>query len=223
MDSESYFYNCSKPYLDSISPTLYEEMTGIVSRLSKRDTQSEINKDLFWMLTSEKWNFDIAPDGIDSNPPGDLQIKKLSFSEIRQLNNRNMCLTSTNLQAKWHTDFGKSFKRGIVQIALQFGRIEAMLKDFCGFRVAYAERRLALGIEIVLSDPHRYFAHSGNAIGGMANFSIARHTLTTIGLDCPIWLVGIRDILQKRFLMKQLSKRIKTSWDIEGFIEDFNS
>jgi hypothetical protein len=30
-----------------------------------------------------------------------------------------------------------------------------------------------------------------NAIGGMASFDIAKNTLNTIGLDCPIWLLGI--------------------------------
>ena len=153
MNFKSYFYNCFKPYVDSISSTLYEEITGIVSRLSKRDTQSEINKDLFWMLTSEGWNFDTAPAGIDSNPPLDLQIEKLALSEIRQqMNNRDICLTSTNLNAKWHTDFGKFFERGVVQVEAQFGKIEAIFKDFCGFR-------------------------------------IAKDTLTTIGLDCPSWVV----------------------------------
>lgn len=73
-----------------------------------------------------------------------------------------------------------------------------MFKDFCGFRIAYAERRLALGIEIVLSEPVKYFAHRKSSIGGMASFDVARETLTTIGLECPIWLVGI--ISLDRFL-----------------------
>jgi len=58
-------------------------------------------------------------------------------------------------------------------------------------RIAYAERRLTLGIEIVLSNPTSYFAHRKNAIGGLASFDIAKNTLNTIGLDCPIWLIGI--------------------------------
>ena len=41
--------------------------------------------------------------------------------------------------------------------------LEAMFKDFCGFRIAYAERRLDLGIVIVLSDPPAYFAQRKNA------------------------------------------------------------
>jgi len=78
-----------------------------------------------------------------------------------------------------------------VQLEAQFGKVESMFKDFCGFRIAYAEKRLALGIEIVLSDPMAYFAHRKNAVGGMANFQIAKNTLRTIGIDCPIWLIGL--------------------------------
>jgi hypothetical protein len=66
-----------------------------------------------------------------------------------------------------------------------------MFKDFCGFRIAFAERRLALGIEIVLLEPIKYFAHRKASIGGMASFDVARETLTTIGLECPIWLIGV--------------------------------
>jgi hypothetical protein len=68
-----------------------------------------------------------------------------------------------------------------------------MFKDFCDFRIAFAERKLALGIEIVLSDPNGYFAHRKSAVGGMASFNIAKNTLATIGLDCPIWLIGIEE------------------------------
>ena len=100
-------------------------------------------------------------------------------------------MTSTTLNTRWHSDFAKQFGSNLVQLEAQFGKVEAMFKDFCGFRIAYAERRLALGIEIVLSNPIVYFAHRRNAIGGMANFKIAKDTLNSIGLDCPIWLVGI--------------------------------
>ena len=71
--------------------------------------------------------------------------------------------------------------------------MEAMFKDFCGFRIAYSERRLALGIEVVLVDPNSYFAHRRKVISGMASCEMAKETLNGIGLDCPIWLVGIRD------------------------------
>jgi hypothetical protein len=68
-----------------------------------------------------------------------------------------------------------------------------MFKDFCGFSIARYERRMALGIEIVLCEPYKYFSHRKNAVGGMAYFEIAKSTLPAIGLDCPIWLVGIKE------------------------------
>ena len=105
-------------------------------------------------------------------------------------NNRNLCLTSTTLHTRWHADDAKSYGSNLVQIEAQFGKVEAMFKDFCGFRIAYAERRLALGVEVVLTDPPAYFSRRKNAVSGMASFDIAKNTLTSIGPDCPIWLIG---------------------------------
>jgi hypothetical protein len=67
-----------------------------------------------------------------------------------------------------------------------------MFKDFCGFRIGNYERRLSLGIEIVICEPTVYFSHRKNAVSGMAYFDIARKTLPAIGLDCPIWLIGMK-------------------------------
>jgi hypothetical protein len=92
-----------------------------------------------------------------------------------------------------YSDFGKQFDAGIVQVEAQFGKMEAMFTDFCGFRMAYGEKRLALGIEIVMVDPGSYFAHRRNSVTGMARFKTAKDTLNAIGLDCPICLVGIQD------------------------------
>lgn len=35
----------------------------------------------------------------------------------------------------------------------------------------------------------------------MANFKIAKDTLNSIGLDCPIWLVGIIELLDDSSLI----------------------
>jgi hypothetical protein len=192
MKPESYYYNCSPEHINSIDPHLYGQILTIVEILPKRQTQSEINSDLFWYLTSDGWFYDSVPTGAkDSRPDG--FRKNTLLQEIKNRNKRNQCLTSTTLNTRWHSDFAKSFGSKLVQIEAQFGKVEAMFKDFCGFRIAYAERRLALGIEIVLSEPNSYFAHRKHAIGGMASFDIAKNTLTTIGLDCPIWLIGIRE------------------------------
>ena len=185
-----YYYNCSPEYIQTIDPSIYDQIISIVGRIPKRQTQSEINTDLFGLFTSERWNYDTVPPGVTESSIEVSHIDQ-SLDEIKKNNNRNLCLTSTTLDTRWHADFAKSFDSKLVQIEAQFGKVEAMFKDFCGFRIAYAERRLDLGIVIVLSNPPEYFAHRKNAISGMANFDIAKNTLTTIGLDCPIWLIGI--------------------------------
>jgi len=190
MNSQSYFYNCSPEYINSIDEHLHDQIITTIEQLPKRQTQSEINSELFWYLTSDGWFYDSVPTGTDGRQPDGLN-KTLSLQDIKDRNQRNLCLTSTTLNTRWHADYAKSFGSKLVQVEAQFGKVEAMFKDFCGFRIAYSERRLALGIEIVLSDPNSYFAHRRHAIGGMASFDIAKRTLNTIGLDCPIWLVGI--------------------------------
>lgn len=188
---DDYFYNCSKEYVDSISRNLYPTITHIINNLSRRDTQTLINQDLFWLLGNQDWNYDSIPKDTPITPPDDLRLNNLSKTDLIKKNTRDLCLSSTTLDAKWHSDFAKNFDGKLVQIEAQFGTIEAMFKDFFGFRVAYFERRLHLGIEIVNSKPNDYFSHRKNSVSGMAYFKIARETLSAIGLDCPIWLIGI--------------------------------
>lgn len=192
MKLDNYFYNCSKEYLDSIDPNLHAEIKEVIANLPKRQTQTEINNDLFWLLSDRGWAYDTLSGVLDS-PPRGLGIKNTSTPKGRRENNRSLCLTSTTLDASWHSDFAKLFGSNLVQVEAQFGKVESMFKDFCGFRIAGYERRLALGVEIVLCEPSKYFSHRKNSIGGMAYFEIARKTLPAIGLDCPIWLIGIRE------------------------------
>lgn len=192
MEPVHFFYGCSREYIDSISQTLFEEIVGIIGNLPKRQTQSGINNDLFWLLTDKGWSYDTL-SGASATPPSDLKIKCSNRPETEQRNDRSLCRTSSTLGATWHSDFAEAFSGKLVQIEVQFGKVESMFKDFCGFRIARYERRLTLGIEIVMKEPAKYFAHRKASIGGMAYFEIARKTLPAIGLDCPIWLVGISE------------------------------
>ena len=63
-------------------------------------------------------------------------------------------------------DFVKAYGSKLPQIEGQFGKIEAMFKDYRGLRIAFAKQRQSLGIEIVLSEPVRYFAHRKSPIRG---------------------------------------------------------
>ena len=192
MNLRSYFYNCSPEYIESIHPDLLTEVRSIIRMLPKRETQSQINEDLFWLFTHKEWCYDTVPAGTAPECPFELDIME-SLEVIKDRNLRDFCLTSSTLDTRWHADFAKRYGTNLVQVEAQFGKVEAMFKDFCGFRIAYAERRLALGIEIVLVNPPGYFAHRKNAVSGMASFDVAKNTLATIGLDSPIWLVGVEE------------------------------
>jgi hypothetical protein len=192
MKAESYYYNCSPSYIDSIAPDLQAQITETIEVMPKRSTQSEIDFDLFWLLTSIGWSFAKAPSGISAVPDECLGLD-CQLRDIKPLNLRRLCRTTETLDNHWYADFGKQFDAGIVQIETQFGKMEALFKELCGFRMAYAERRLALGIEIVMVNPGGYFARRKSAASGLARFKMAKDTLNTIGLDCPIWLVGIAE------------------------------
>jgi len=188
--SEHYFYNCSKEYVESIDPELYTEMDDVLCKLPKRNVQAGINSDLFQLLTENNWAYDSIPQNSAST---DLN-GRIGKGKSQKDNKRHLCSTSTTLlNASWHSDFARSYALGLVHLEVQFGKVESMFKDFCGFRIAYFERRLALGIEIVMSEPSKYFAHRKGAVSGMAYFDIAKRTLPAIGLDCPIWLIGIKE------------------------------
>lgn len=192
MKAESYYYNCSPSYINSISSDLQSQIDETIEILPKRDTQSEIKFDLFWLLTSMGWSYDTTPSGIPNEPDECLGLD-CQLKDIKPRNERSLCLTSETLENRLYADFGKQFDDGVVQVEAQFGKTEAMFKDFCGFRMAYAEKRLALGVEVVMVDPGAYFTHRKNSVSGMARFKTAKDTLNAIGLDCPIWIVGIEE------------------------------
>ena len=102
MKSDSYFFNCSQQYLDSVFHMLHGEIIEVIRSLPKRMTQAEINADLFWALTSRGWSYDSRPSGVSSRPPDDLGIKDVSLENQRLLNQRHLCVTSTTIEAGWH-------------------------------------------------------------------------------------------------------------------------
>ena len=103
MNPESYFYNCSPEYINSIDAHLHDQIITIINQLPKRQTQSEINSDLFWYLTSGGWFYDSVPTSAKNNQPDGL-TENISLKEIKNQNKRNQCLTSTTLNTHWHAE-----------------------------------------------------------------------------------------------------------------------
>ena len=56
MQRQSYFYNCSLEYVESLPPRLPAQVLDVVGEMQKRPTQSELNRDLWWLLVSRGWS-----------------------------------------------------------------------------------------------------------------------------------------------------------------------
>jgi hypothetical protein len=91
-----YYYSCSPEYVQTIDSSLYDQIISAVGRVPKRQTQSEINADLFWLFTSEGWMYDTVPTGVATGST-DVGGINQSLDAIKSENNRNLCLTSTTL------------------------------------------------------------------------------------------------------------------------------
>ena len=191
MEFKSFHYNCTAEYIETIDPRLQDEVGAIVRMLPRRDTPELIKEDLFWLFTHKGWCYDTMPAQSNPECPFELDIME-SLEVVRDRNLRELCLTSSTLETRWHADFAKRYGNRLVQVEAQMGQAEEMFKDFCGFRIAHAEGRLALGIEIVLIDPARHRPQGHRTGNHPASYDIAKQTLTTIGLDSPIWLLGIK-------------------------------
>jgi hypothetical protein len=107
MKLESYYYNCSPEYINTIDPGLHAEIAAIIDLLPKRQKQTEINTDLFWLMTNKDWYYDTVPQGYSRKPPDEFGIAR-SLQEIREWNDRRLCTTSITLDTRWHADFAKA-------------------------------------------------------------------------------------------------------------------
>jgi hypothetical protein len=191
MKHVEYFYQCSPDYVNAIYENLRAEILALIERLPKREFQNQVNQDFVWLLGTQGWAFDTLPAGFPESPPAEFDLGNVTRENLRKNNKRDLCRTSVTLDAGWMADFARVFGLNRVCIEVQFGKVESMFKDFCGFRISRYEKNLALGIEIVMSDPLLYFSNRKESISGMAYFRIAKETLPVIDLDCPIWLIGI--------------------------------
>jgi len=91
---KNFYYNCSPEYIYLIDNSLYDQIVTVISTLPKRNTQSEINADLFWLLASYGWNYDVVPNEADAESFEPVEVD-LTLDEISQKNIRDLCQTST--------------------------------------------------------------------------------------------------------------------------------
>jgi hypothetical protein len=192
-DFENEFYRCSDEYVDKLDPSIRLDIKTIIERLPKRKYQNKINSDLVWLFAERGWSFSSYPSSFPPVPPPDLYIEGIDKQSIHKLRNKEECLITSNLMLGWYADFAKSFGIQRVFVEVQFGKIEAAFRDFCRFAITYHERRLDLGILIVMFDPKMYFSEEGPRVSGMADFETIRKAIWAVDLDCPIWLIGLQE------------------------------
>lgn len=186
-----YFYRCSPEYVGAIDSQLRSEVLGVITRLRKRSTQLEINQDITWLLGHQSWNFSSLPPSMPKAAPVDLEIGEFTKKELESRRKRELCLAPTILRHRWVFDFSKTFGQHRVCLEAQFGKKEAALMDFSKLQIAYHERHLSLGIEMLMAEPRAFFRNRSASVSGMAEFSVAKEILPILGLECPVWLVGI--------------------------------
>lgn len=93
MTPSTYYYRCSPDYVNLLGGSMHDEILQLVGSLPRRQTQSAINADLFWQLTSRGWSYDTVLQETGAKPPVELGIKA-DLAEIKGRNNRDLCLTS---------------------------------------------------------------------------------------------------------------------------------
>jgi hypothetical protein len=83
MKHEDFFYKCSIDYINSIDPNLYGEISAAIRSLPRRETQSEINNDFFWLLASKGWSYDTV-SSVSDIPPNDLALASVERNQLEK-------------------------------------------------------------------------------------------------------------------------------------------
>ncbi|WP_319526190.1 hypothetical protein [uncultured Desulfosarcina sp.] len=176
MESQQQYFKCSPSYIDSIDSSLMPEIQEAVKRLPERKRAEETAIDLFWLLAGKGWSFSRVPRGISDRAPNELEIED-TIDAIKDRNNSDLCISFANLDRGPKSDFAKSYgERRLVQIGYEIDNTEIMAQDFSKFRIAFAEKRLVLGIEMV----------------GISKLELSKDMLVALDLDCPIWIIGLK-------------------------------
>jgi len=182
MDIQSYFYNCSLEYIDSIDPTLSVEIKDLFKKLAVVQDNKVLMANVFWMLASNGWSFSELLESISNDPPSSLTVN-FKLSEIKKNNSFDLCAASLKSDTPKYNDFAKSLDDQIIHLNIAARESEKLTVDFTNFQLAYAEKRIPLGIELVpiqSSDPDG------------ACFDLGVELISMLKFDCPIWLIGLR-------------------------------
>jgi hypothetical protein len=182
MNIQSYLYNCPREYIDSIDPTFSIQIKDLVKKLPEAQDDKALIANVFWMLASNGWSFSELPESISNDPPSGLKVN-FKLSEIKKQNSFDLCAASLKPDTPKYNDFAKSLNDQIIHLNIAAQESEKLTVDFTNFQLAYAEKRIPFGIELLSmqsSDPDG------------ACFDLGVELLSMLKFDCPIWLIGLR-------------------------------
>lgn len=155
MTYASHYYKCSLEYLNSISPNIEKEIKQVLDELVAKNDPKNLTNDLFLILPSHGWSHSGTPT--ESNDP-------------------NLCRTSSGPELETKSDFAKIFDDQLIQLEIQSGQLYDIASDVAKFKIAFAEKRIQAGIEIIIGiDP-------ANAID----------MLVKLDVDCPVWVICLK-------------------------------
>jgi len=182
MNIQSYFYNCSWEYIDSIDPTFSSQIKDLFKKMPEAQDDKALISNVFWILASNGWSFRELPESISNVPPSGLKVN-FELSEIKKQNNFDLCSASLKPDTPKYNDFAKSLNDQIIHLNIAVQESEKLTVDFTNFQHAYTEKRIPFGIELV---PMQSPDPDG------ACFDLGVELLSMLKFECPIWLIGLR-------------------------------
>lgn len=179
MEIKSHYYKCSPEYLNSISPNLEKDINHILNKMPERKDSKSLLNDLFWLLASNGWSFSETPAELKNTPPENLRLS-LSVETIIESNKPEFCKSSSNLDIDSKSDFAKKYDGQLVQMEIQTDDLKEIASDLIKFRIAFAEKKIQVGIEIIIQNENE-----------PAAFENVKAMLVKLDVDCPVWVIGI--------------------------------
>ena len=154
MNYTFHYYKCSPEYLASINPNIEPDIQKVLEALKIKNDPKNFTSDLYLILSSHAWSHSGAPT--KSNTP-------------------DLCRTSSNPELETTAGFAKMFDNRLIQLEVQSGQLYEIASDVAKFRIAFAEKRISAGIEIIIG----------------SELEQAVDMLVKLDLDCPVWLIGV--------------------------------
>lgn len=167
-----YYYKCSPEFLNSINTKIEKEINQVLNKLNDKKASKSLFDDFFLILLSKGWAF--------SQIHAEKLTQSITTDDIIQSNTPEICKISSSIEIETTSDFAKKFGNQLLQLNIQAYDLEEIASDIIKFRIAFAEKRIQAGIEIIIQNDNEADA-----------FENVKDMLVKLDVDCPVWVIGI--------------------------------